>query len=108
MGFYLNVKSDGTPLPGRGKAKALIDDGGTVVDGKEFVPNLICVVDNPLMGFDAAGFVYDRQEFLAFSSPDDQRPKKWLTHPKAAAIAIGRAIEKGYAKQLPDGQWELT
>ena len=83
MGYYINVTSTGKEL-GREKVEELIDDGAIIVSGNEFVPNLICVVDNGL--FEAAGFAYSEREYLAFKKPDE-RKKTWLVHPKAAVLA---------------------
>ena len=41
---------------------------------------LICVVTNPL--FEAAGYCFCNNEFTAFlPTPEDQRPRTWLTMP---------------------------
>lgn len=38
----------------------------------------VCLVDNPAMGFTAAGICYDKRELEAFTQPEDYRPKKWF------------------------------
>jgi len=84
MGYYINTNSKGEPLRPLGKAKALVDDGATIVDGKEFQPNLICIVSNGM--FDAAGFAFSLSEYEAFKEPDG-RQRTWLIHPQAAKLA---------------------
>lgn len=92
MGYYINKDSKGNDLPAKGKFQALIDDGGTVVStnmaggaSSGFKDNLICVASNG--PFDAAGLAYDQNEYRAMSDPNDWRPKRWLTHPKAKELA---------------------
>jgi hypothetical protein len=84
MGYYINTRSDGTPLNPKGKVHDLVMDGAEIVNA-EFQPNLICVVDNGL--FEAAGYCYSEDEFRAFTDPTDHRPKVWLVHPKAKELA---------------------
>jgi hypothetical protein len=84
MGYYINKTSKGVELPNAHKADYLILDGATEVKA-EFQPNLICVIENG--PFDAAGFIYSKQEFEYFTDPRDNRPKRWLVHPKAAELA---------------------
>jgi hypothetical protein len=83
MGYYINKTSDGQPL-GRLKVEALLADGATMVDGSEFLPNLVCVVDNGI--FMAAGYCYSEQEYEEFKYPDG-RNKTWLVHPKAKQLS---------------------
>jgi hypothetical protein len=71
-------------LPASGKAQKLIEDGAKVVNA-EFQPNLVCVVDNGF--FEAAGYCFNENEFEAFNSPSDPRPKIWLVHPDAENLA---------------------
>lgn len=93
MGYYINKFADGTLLPSKNKAKALIDAGAKEVaktlfgDTKpklEFQPNLVCVVENGL--FDAAGYAYCKEEMEAFLYPD-MRIKIWLIVPDADKLA---------------------
>ncbi len=83
MGYYVNTNSKGEPL-GRLKVEGLLADGGTMVDGKEFLPNLICVVDNGV--FMAAGYCYSEQEYQEFKNPDGRR-KSWIVHPQAKELS---------------------
>jgi hypothetical protein len=83
MGYYINVTSTGKEL-GRNKVQDLINDGAIIVSGNEFVPNLICVVNNGL--FEAAGYAYSEREYEAFKEPDG-RKRTWLVHPQAATLA---------------------
>lgn len=83
MGYYVNKLSNGRDLLPKGKANALVNDGGTIVDGSSFQPNLICVVDNGF--FEAAGFAYSEKEYQEFKATS--RPKVWLIHPKAPELS---------------------
>lgn len=82
MGQYINYTSKGKELPAsyQDKIKALMLDGATSVSGNEYVPDMICVMDNGY--FAAAGYAYSEKEYQAFAKPDG-RPKTWLTHPSA-------------------------
>lgn len=85
MGYYIN-KINGKVLPAKEKAKFLIENGATKVEGKvEFKENLVCVIENFL--FDAAGYVFSESEMEEFNSPYDNRPKTWLIVPNAAELA---------------------
>ena len=84
MGFYINQNSKGQPLPAKGKAHALLQDGAIIV-APEFQPNLVCVVRNPM--FDAAGYCYDKDEFNAWTDPEDPRPKIWLVYEHAGLLS---------------------
>ena len=86
MGYYVNQTSNGVGLPAGDKADYLILDGGKEIPRpKEFVPNLICVVENSM--FDAALFCYSKEEMEVALNPQDPRPKRWIIHPKAAELA---------------------
>jgi len=86
MGYYINQNSNGTQLPHCDKADYLLLDGAVEISPpKEFVPNLICVVENG--PFDAALFCYSKDEMEVALNPRDKRPKRWLIHPKAAELA---------------------
>jgi len=79
VGMYINTLTNGTYLPARGKADALLKDGATELTPEEartYRPFMVCVVENS--SFDAAGFAYDREEFAAFSMADDRRKKRWF------------------------------
>lgn len=86
MGYYINNLADGTELPGKGKAKALIESGGArLIDRPDgFVEDLVCVVDNG--PFDAAGYCFSEEEFKVFAS-NDGRSKRWLIVPNAKELA---------------------
>ena len=93
MGYYINHISTGKALHAIGKADALIADGAVEVSGDEFVPNMICVVDNGI--FEAAAYAYDEDEYNVFKRPDG-RPKQWLTHPQAKLLS-------GCCDEISDG-----
>jgi hypothetical protein len=79
MGVYINLKSNGSPLPAKGKAEELIKDGGIIVPfPSEYRPNLVCVVQNGL--FDAALIVTSPDEFRHATVVGDNRPKTWLEY----------------------------
>lgn len=105
MGFYIQRTARGEALGANDKARLLLqDEGARKVEGEEWEPNLICVVDNG--GFQAAAFCYNRREFQDFRIPQDLRPKYWIVHPRAAELC---GITKNpYCKLQPDGQWSLT
>lgn len=86
MGRYVNKLSNGRALAPFGKAQDLIQDGATHINPapQNFIPNLICVVDNGI--FEAAGYCFSENEFRAFAR-EDGRFKTWLTHPNAEQIA---------------------
>ena len=85
MGRYINQTSDGEPITARRKVRALLVDGAEIIpEPTEWVPNLVCVVDNGM--FEAAGYAFDEHEMNVFKAPD-LRKKVWMIHPKAADIA---------------------
>lgn len=76
MGFYIEG-------PAKSKDQFIKDNYSAKITScpKSFeeVPSdkaLICVVDNGF--FEVAGFCYNQNEFIAFCSPSDSRPKTWL------------------------------
>ncbi len=85
MGLYVNELVDGTPLPNKGKAQILLQEGATPHKIDKFVPNLVCVVDNGF--FEAAAYCYDINEYLEFSDKRDHRPKTWLVWEPVAEVA---------------------
>ena len=86
MGYYISQTAKGVGLPPRNKADYLILDGAVEIpEPKEFVPGLVCVIENG--PFDAAMFCYCKSEMEAVKDPMDPRPKRWLIHPKAAELA---------------------
>lgn len=64
MGYYLNKDMNGKNLPALGKMQALVRSGATPISGEEFVENMVCVIDN--MVFDAAAYMYSREEYEYF------------------------------------------
>lgn len=86
MGYYINKPKKGvfTDTSYSTKVSALIADGATQVTGDEFVPNLICVVNNG--PFAAAAYCYNKAEFDEFKRPDG-RTKTWLIHPDAIELS---------------------
>jgi len=88
MGRYINHTADGTPLPARGKVRALIADGATLYGGSLKNANLdtlICIVDNG--PFEAAAWVHDAREVHDFADPQDHRLKVWMVYPHAKQVA---------------------
>jgi hypothetical protein len=85
MGLYINELPNGTPLPSKGKARVLLNEGATYHQVDKFVPNLVCVVDNG--PFEAAAFCYNINEYLAFTDKRDKRPKTWLVWEPVAEVA---------------------
>lgn len=76
MGYYINVTNKGEQLPATGKLYALLGDGAKPIKPPtEWIPNLVCVVEN--YGFDAAAYAFDEKEMNAFKYPDE-RQKTWL------------------------------
>jgi len=86
MGKYINITSKGEPLSTHNKASELIADGAVLLGNKptNWVPNMICVVDNGL--FEAAAYVPDEAEMIRFRDDGSSRPKVWMTHPQALNI----------------------
>lgn len=87
MGRYINSLDGETVLGEHGKADAILSGmpGSTEIkQPKEFIENLVCVVDNGI--FEAAGYAFDQREFKDFSYPDG-RPKRWLIVPGVDKIA---------------------
>jgi hypothetical protein len=88
MGRYINTTSNGTPLPARGKVRALIADGATLYGGvlkNANLDTLVCVIDNG--AFEAAAWVYDSREVADFADPNDRREKVWMVYPHAKQVA---------------------
>lgn len=87
MGYYISKDSKGTPLPVHGKANALLADGGQLTDGKEFVPNLVCVADR--YTHDAAIYLYSHREYehIRKSNEGEEECVVWLTHPSAKELS---------------------
>lgn len=86
MGYYIDMTSKGVQLPATNKADYLILDGAVEIpEPKEFVDNLVCVMENG--PFDAAGYAFNKAEFKAFTYPGDYRPKRWLIYEHAAKLS---------------------
>jgi hypothetical protein len=83
MGKYINTNKAGQPLPYE-KARGLIEDGASRVNGDKFIDDLVCVVDNGF--FYAAAYCYNQREFEEFKRPDG-RDKIWLHYPGAKELA---------------------
>jgi len=85
MGYYL-------PIPcAKGKAELAIE----MYDARE-VPQSEASksIDDPTLAvivvinngpFEAAGFAFDRDEFIVFSLPQDHRPKRWFVMDRVKA-----------------------
>lgn len=94
MGVYIQHDSEGKNLPMKGKALALKLDGATVVSGTEFVPNMICVVENG--SFDAAGWAFDEREFEAFHYGEykrDKRVRTWFVVDDIRKYVDGKTVD---------------
>lgn len=80
MGRYIN-RVEYVDLPVMGKASALMALGAHEIEAPtEWVPGLVCVVENGWM--DAAAYAFDEEEMRAFQRPDG-RKKTWLIIPDA-------------------------
>lgn len=87
MGRYINQTTNG-PVTASAKAKieAIVNDGGVVIpQPTEFVPNLVCVVDNGAFG--AAAYAFDEREMKVFQYHGDYRPKVWIIWDKVETFA---------------------
>jgi hypothetical protein len=61
-------------------------DGAVLIEKpKQFVPNLVCVVDNGWMA--AAAYIYSENEFMCFADISDPRPKRWFIWNKVKEYA---------------------
>jgi len=87
MGQYINRTSTGVPLPAKGKAQLLIEDGARITH-PEFQPNLICVVENPSLGFDAALYCETEADFIRTTHKADTRKKIYLVHPNLQPLQM--------------------
>lgn len=91
MGKYINVNSKGEPLPAKGKAQFLVDDGAELltVIPEVWEENLVCVADNG--AFEAAAYAFDDKEFRYFlglqRGGEEKRPTIWLRYPHAKQVA---------------------
>lgn len=86
MGKYINEDSRGLSLgtTASQKVQSLIADGAVRISGDNFVPNMVCVVDNGYFG--AAGYCYDEHEYNQWKYPDN-RQKAWLQYEHAEKLA---------------------
>lgn len=77
MGKYINQINDVIlPTSASGKAERLKMIGSEEVDGTEYHPNLVCVVDNGFFG--AAAWCYNEKEYNSFNNINDRRNKRWF------------------------------
>lgn len=87
MGQYINQTQNG--VLGTSfvqKCEGLLKLGATEINvPKEFVPNLVCVLDNVLFG--AAAFIYNEDELKVFTDPSDERPKRYFIWDKVEEFA---------------------
>ena len=92
MGHYLQV-------PERDKVLGLILLGAVIINppesfhhGKDSV--IVCVIHNP--SFDAAGIVFDADEFHDFAVPEpgDVRPRTWLAMSRAKVLELNPDVEE--------------
>jgi len=87
MGRYVNETSNGmVGASADSKCKSLIADGAIEIPvPKEFVPNLVCVVNNGMFG--AAAYAYSEREMRDFQDPRDHRPVRWFIWDKVEQFA---------------------
>lgn len=83
MGYYINSDSHGRQL-GLRKVEALLNDGAILATGQEFLPDLVCVIDNGM--FQAAGYCYSEAEYQEFARPDG-RKKTWMIYHHAKELS---------------------
>jgi len=100
MGYYIK-ETPKRNLPNIGKAQCLIDDcqakkisveeaENEITGGKDAV---VCVINNGF--FDAAGLVYDKNEFIEFTLPMDMRKRTFLKMDKQLAHKLSGYKMKG-------------
>jgi hypothetical protein len=87
MGRYVNSTSEGMiGASAKDKCNAIIADGGLEIPTpREFITNLVCVVNNGTFG--AAGYAYDEREMKSFQDPRDHRPIRWFIWNKVEQFA---------------------
>ncbi len=87
MGKYINaIDGEAIGASSTQKCNSLANGGAEEISQpKEFVPNLVCVVDNGL--FAAAAYCYDEKEFINFTQLTDFRPKRWFTWDRVEKFA---------------------
>lgn len=84
MGLYIDQWTDGSYLPTKGKADALVERGATELHGEiKLHPHLVCVVENGM--FDAAGWCFNAGELESFQYPDGRR-RRWLLVPEVETL----------------------
>ncbi len=78
MGYYLNEDQSGNVLPRLGKAEVFLNNGDAeeIYIPKNYEEGLVCVVDNGK--FDAALYIFSKNEFEYIINNPDPRPKIWL------------------------------
>lgn len=79
MGMYVNKTPNGfLGASFKDKCEGLLKAGAVWVEQPtEWIPNLICVVDNRYFG--AAAHLYKPSELDAFTDPSDDRKKAFFT-----------------------------
>lgn len=86
MGYYIDRISNGEVLPSKGKLEGLLMDGAEELDGTpEFKEDLVCVISN--VYFDAAMYVYSKEEYDYITKEDGYRSMSWVTYPHAAKMS---------------------
>ena len=92
MSRYINAIGN-IPLLPKGKAEAILNitESKEITQPKslqdiETTQGLVCVVDNGL--FEAAAFIYNNEEFSAFTLLNDMRKKRWIVISKEVAELI--------------------
>jgi hypothetical protein len=78
MGYYINQTQNGSiGTSFTEKCEALLNAGAVEIEKpKEFIANLVCVVDNVFFG--AAAHIYNQDELRDFTMPDDKRLKRFF------------------------------
>jgi len=87
MERYVKLTSKGVLGRSAGeKCDSIIADGGKEIrQPKEWIPNLVCVVDNGFFG--AAAYAYSENEMKVFQQSTDGRSKRWLVWDKVEIYA---------------------
>lgn len=87
MGDYVNVTPQGDDLPAIGKIAVLIETADATLlpgDPIEWVPNLVCVVENA--NFEAAAWADTEERMNYFIQHANGRPTAWLIVPNVQTL----------------------